>query len=192
MHRPLVLILAGVRVLTLSASSSCSVRSTQPRATMHRLRAKRHASPAPSTRAPSFPESNARSTPVAEGSRGKKRVKTSLNYLIPAPKITKEMSSICPQLQLALGALIKILETYKVRLGSDSVRRDSRDFAFPACERVPIQNAYRDIRRRLKLSEASSHVFTPSTRSWKRYSPRIAVRQHSKKDWRSSQGKHNG
>ncbi|KAJ8454070.1 hypothetical protein ONZ51_g13242 [Trametes cubensis] len=80
---------------------------------MHRLRAKRHANPAPSTRAPSFPESGTQSTPATEGSRGKKIVKTSLNYLIPALKITKEMSSICPQLQLALGVLIKILETYK-------------------------------------------------------------------------------
>ena len=41
-------------------------------------------------------------------------MKTGLNYLIPALKTTKEMSSICPQLQLALGVLLKILETYKV------------------------------------------------------------------------------
>ncbi|KAJ8462321.1 hypothetical protein ONZ51_g10975 [Trametes cubensis] len=76
---------------------------------MSHPRAKQHAS----TSTLSFSETDTQPTPVTGGSRGKNLVKTSLKYLIPALKVTKEMSSVCPQLQLALGVLIKILETYK-------------------------------------------------------------------------------
>ncbi|KAI0327090.1 hypothetical protein GY45DRAFT_1437228 [Cubamyces sp. BRFM 1775] len=80
---------------------------------MHHLRAKRRASLASSSSASPLPAAETQPIPVTGGSRGQKLVKTSLKYLIPALQITKEMSSVCPQLQLALGMLLKILETYK-------------------------------------------------------------------------------
>ena len=72
---------------------------------------KRSASPAPSASSSPLPTG----TQPAEDSQGETLVKKSLNHLIPALNIMKEVSSACPQLQLAVGALLLVLEAYKVR-----------------------------------------------------------------------------
>ncbi|KAI0658919.1 hypothetical protein C8Q70DRAFT_1068529, partial [Cubamyces menziesii] len=80
---------------------------------MRHLRAKGRASPALSASARSIPATGAQPTPATRGSRGKKLMKTSLKYLIPALQITKGVSSACPQLQSAVEALLIVLEAYK-------------------------------------------------------------------------------
>ncbi|KAH9896608.1 hypothetical protein C8Q73DRAFT_788949 [Cubamyces lactineus] len=80
---------------------------------MRHLRAKRRARPVSSASALSLSATAARSAPTTGDSRGKDLMKTSLKYLIPALQITKGVSSACPQLQLAVEALLIVLEAYK-------------------------------------------------------------------------------
>ena len=82
---------------------------------MHR----RRASPASSTSALS---TGTQPTATTEGSREKILANTSLNLLISALKITKEVSSACPELQLAVRALLAVLDIYKVCRRMDCVR----------------------------------------------------------------------
>ncbi|KAH9896421.1 WD40-repeat-containing domain protein [Cubamyces lactineus] len=76
---------------------------------MHR----RRASPTSSTSPLSLPTTGTRPITTTGDSRGKDSPKTCLSLLISALKITKEVSSACPQLQLAVGALLTVLEAYK-------------------------------------------------------------------------------
>ncbi|KAI0329382.1 hypothetical protein GY45DRAFT_1337561 [Cubamyces sp. BRFM 1775] len=80
---------------------------------MHHLRAKRRASPESSTLAVSSPSTGTQPTATTRDSRGKGRAKTTQNLLISALKITKELSSTCPPLREAVGALLIVLEAYK-------------------------------------------------------------------------------
>ncbi|KAI0653827.1 hypothetical protein C8Q70DRAFT_1142852, partial [Cubamyces menziesii] len=78
---------------------------------MHRRLAKQRSSPALST---SALLTGTQPTATTEGSREKILANTSLNLLISALKITKEVSSASPQLRLAVGALLTVLEACKV------------------------------------------------------------------------------
>ncbi|KAI0323602.1 hypothetical protein GY45DRAFT_565537 [Cubamyces sp. BRFM 1775] len=80
---------------------------------MRHLRAKRRVSPAPPTNALSLPATGTQLAPTARDSRRKDLANTSLSVLISALGVTKEVSSVCPQLQLAVGALLIVLEAYK-------------------------------------------------------------------------------
>ncbi|KAJ8462319.1 hypothetical protein ONZ51_g10978 [Trametes cubensis] len=74
----------------------------------------RRARPASSTIALSLPSTGmVQSTATTGDSRKKNIAKTSLNLLISALKITKEMASACPPLRLAVEALLIVLEAYK-------------------------------------------------------------------------------
>ncbi|KAH9885866.1 hypothetical protein C8Q73DRAFT_298572 [Cubamyces lactineus] len=80
---------------------------------MHHLRAKRRARLALSASTLSLPTSGTQPTATTGEARGRNLANTSLSLLISALKITKEVSSACPQLQLAVGALLTVLEAYK-------------------------------------------------------------------------------
>ena len=94
---------------------------------MRRLRAKQRASPASPTSALS---TGTQPTATTEGSREKKLANTGLNLLISTLKITKEVSSACPQLQLAVGVLLTVLKAYKVCL-DDCTASETRGVPFP-------------------------------------------------------------
>ncbi|KAJ8455028.1 hypothetical protein ONZ51_g12681 [Trametes cubensis] len=55
-------------------------------------------------------------TAIAGGSRGKDLANTSLSLVISALEATKDLSSACPQLQLAVGVLLTVLKAYKHRI----------------------------------------------------------------------------
>ncbi|KAI0329373.1 hypothetical protein GY45DRAFT_1371671 [Cubamyces sp. BRFM 1775] len=80
---------------------------------MRHLRAKRRVIPATPTNALSLPGTGTEIAPTAGNSRGKDLANTSLSILISALGVTKELSSACPQLQMAVGALLIALEAYK-------------------------------------------------------------------------------
>ncbi|KAI0324967.1 WD40 repeat-like protein [Cubamyces sp. BRFM 1775] len=71
------------------------------------------ASPPPSTRPLLKSTTGTQPASTTEDSRGKELVKTSMNGLILALNTMKEASSACPQLQLAVGTLLAVLEAYK-------------------------------------------------------------------------------
>ena len=57
---------------------------------------------------------NAEQSPKPERSHRRDLMETGFKGLQQALKITKEVSGACPQLQLAVGALLVVLEAYKV------------------------------------------------------------------------------
>ncbi|CDO69929.1 hypothetical protein BN946_scf184836.g3 [Trametes cinnabarina] len=77
------------------------------------LRSKRLASPASSTSASPSSAADTQSITYAAHSRRKELVKIGFGHLIRVLKVTKEVSSACPQLQTAVGALLIVLEAYQ-------------------------------------------------------------------------------
>ncbi|KAI0323167.1 hypothetical protein GY45DRAFT_1411842, partial [Cubamyces sp. BRFM 1775] len=69
---------------------------------------------APPEAEPQATGSNARRNPTPERPHGRDLMETGFNGLLQTLRITKEVSSACPQLQLAVGALLVVLEAYKV------------------------------------------------------------------------------
>ncbi|OSC98368.1 WD40 repeat-like protein [Trametes coccinea BRFM310] len=79
---------------------------------------RRRAAPTPPTNARISPQNQIQLPPTAEQSARRELIATGFNCVIDVLKITKEVSSACPQLQLAVGALLAVLEAYRKYSGA--------------------------------------------------------------------------